>query len=153
MKIYTGVIDKILDNDKYIIEANIKGYGIIKSVPLRFENEPLVGDEVLVIILDDVFESASVYIPFRDLTKDDFIGIARRGFKMEFTDSQGIEITSAGVKINIKDQSVTIDAPTFTITGATPTSAVPGLSGNLNCIPNCPILGIPHGINKNIKTG
>ena len=55
--------------------------------------------------------------------------------------------------IDVKSGTVTITAKQTVITNATPQSAIPNLSGNLNCITNCPFNGLSHGVNKNIKKG
>lgn len=109
MKIYTGVIKEVTDIDKYLIDVDIKSYGVMKSVPLRFENEPKAGDEVLVILLDELFESTSVYIPFRHLTEEDFIGIRRHGYKVQFLNEEGGILISSDdeVTINIDRKTVT----------------------------------------------
>lgn len=53
--------------------------------------------------------------------------------------------------IDINSGVITITANETVITNATTNSAIPNLSGNLNCIPKCMFNGTFHGIERNIK--
>lgn len=101
MKTTIGKIKSIEKSD-YKCIISFGKFGEIKGIPLRFENEPLVEDEVLCFI--DDYESVAVYIPLKVLTVNDFVGIARSDYKLEFTEEGEIIITTAsGAKMNFKD--------------------------------------------------
>lgn len=71
-----------------------------------------------------------------------------------WSNSDGVKVTIKGRMMKIEGTlKLTVDSKVTDIVGATATAAIPFTSGNFNCIPNCPMLGVPHGINQNIKVG
>lgn len=100
-----------VDKDSYRCIIDIPEAGLVNGIPLRVENEPKVGDEVVVFILDDPYQNDALYMPLKALTGDSFTGIARQGFKMEFTDD-GIHFSGKGEdgKMKLDLTADTIDA-------------------------------------------
>lgn len=139
--IFTGRVIGEVDKDNYGCTIEIPGSGKVNGIPVRVENEPKSGDEVLCIKLPDPFGNDVIYLPLKTLSGSTFTGIARQGYKLEFTDS-GINITSPSGTISIKDQSVEVRGFSSSIKmGGTVT---PTGNGPFCGIPNCLFSGAPH---------
>jgi hypothetical protein len=141
MKVLIGKIEKI-DKSNYICDSIDLGVaGKLRGVPLRFENEPHAGDEVICFI--DDFDSVAIYVPLRELSTKDFIGIARSGHKIEFTEEGEIKIYGSDEEIiSIKGGEIVYKGNSnVTMKGTcTPT----GTEGPFCGIPYCPFTGAPH---------
>lgn len=99
MRTIIGKIKSIeAENYKAVIE--IPNFGELPGVPIRFENEPKTGDEVIALVDDN--ESVAIYCPLKILTVNDFVGIARSGNKMDFELNGGIKTTTqSGIEFNL----------------------------------------------------
>lgn len=163
MQLVCGIIKEVTDDKIYEIIATIPQGGEVKARQVRCENEPLKGDEVLLIMLDDFFNGMNLYVPLNILTKDDFRGIARKGYKVEWLYEGGIVVTDESTTITFKDDTLTYDNGTtkveiaggnITVTASmtdltkTPVrhegSAAPTGKGGWNCLPNCLFSGGIH---------
>lgn len=145
--ICTGVISSgpdgkgEVDKNNYRCTIDIPGGGKVNGLPVRFENEPKIGDEVLCIILPDPFGNDAIYVPLKTLSKDSFTGIARQGYKIDFTDN-GIEISTPSGSIMIKDKSISVNG--FATSIKIPGTVVPTGKGPFCGLPNCLFTGAPH---------
>lgn len=155
---------KTINKDNYEAEVELSNKGMMICSALRFENEPNEGDEVL--IFTDEFKSRGIYIPLKILHTEDFVGIARSGYKLEFTKDGEIKLFNKYSKITIKDKDIKIDTGSgkielssdsikvsgnVTITGGSLTTngnVSPTGSGAFCGIKICPFTGAPHVGNK-----
>jgi hypothetical protein len=161
MNIYLAKVSKVLDKLKFIIEFEIEG--LIEQAlayPIDTFDEPNEGDPIIIYELESIFGYNFMYKKQRlfDHTRmklqDSIVDIFDDHIEIHAGVSKSqILLKNDGTILVKSDQSVTVDSPKTTIVNATAVAAIPNLSGNLNCITNCPILGISHGINKNIKQG
>lgn len=163
MQLVCGIIKEVTDDKIYEIIATIPQGGEVKARQVRCENEPLKGDEVLLIMLDDFFNGMNLYVPLNILTKDDFRGIARKGYKVEWLYEGGIVVTDKSTTITFKDDTLNYDngttkveiaggniTVTASMTDLTNTamthkgSAVPSGTGPFCAVPFCMFSGSPH---------
>lgn len=161
MKFLIGSVERVIDKNTYKIRAKVDEVGLVECYATRVENEPSVGDEILVMLFDSTLGSFGIYLPMKVLAED-FIGFAHAGSKLEITQGGNIVISnksgakvemngskilakSGGSEVTISGGKLSISSTLIEVKAAPPT---PGANGNFNCIPSCPILGIPHGVNK-----
>lgn len=142
INIFVGVIKDTPDKDTYKCSITIPGGGNATGIPTRVENEPKTGDEVLCIKLPDPYGNDVLYIPLKTLSGESFTGIARQGYKLEFSDS-GIEITtSSGASIKIGDNTLEING--FSTSIKIPGTVTPTGTGPFCGLPKCLFSGAPH---------
>ena len=159
MNIYLGVVSKVTDDLKFIIEFTVEG--LIENCiayPIDTFDQPEVGDPIVLYEIESVFGFSFMYKKQRlfDHTRmklnkslvdifDDHIEIHAGETESVITvnDDGSIKLTSTN--------KVVIESQLTEIVNATPTAAIPSISGNLNCITKCPLLGIDHGLSKNLK--
>ena len=168
MLILKGTIKEVLSTEDYSATISLGDIGECKARATRFENEPHENDDVIVIV--DEYFSLGFYIPLKVIHEGEFTGIARSGYKLEFTEEGEIIVTSKDekVKIDIKDDTITIEneksskvemsgtditvsAQNVKITGGNLEvngSCSPTSSGAFCGIAVCPFTGAPHIGNK-----
>lgn len=151
-----GVIKGTPDKDTYECEIEVDEYGTLKGIPTRFVNEPKDGDEVWCIVFDEIFNNECIYIPL-NILKEQFIGMARQGFKMEFKDDE-IQVTSKQITIDIKKDKLEIGTASGNIKLEGDRAEVSGFSAGFKLggtvaptgsgpfcgISNCLFTGAPH---------
>jgi len=151
-----GKVKGDVNQDTYECTIEVDEYGTLKGIPVRFVNEPKEGDEVWCIIYDSIYGNECIYIPL-NILNDQFIGVARKDFKVEFTDND-FKVTSNNVTIDIKNDEMEITTSSGKIklegthaeisgfsTGVKMGGNVaPTGSGPFCGIPNCLFTGAPH---------
>lgn len=163
MIITTGRIYDDPDKDNYRCTIEVPGSGKVRGIATRFENQPLKGDEVVVIMLDDPYQNDCIYLPLKTLASGDFTGIAREGFKLEFKDD-GVYITGKAdenkEQIILKENTIEIKSGngSFKLDGITNSLEISGFSTTVKMggtvaptgsgpfcgLPNCLFTGAPH---------
>ena len=140
--IMLGVVSKIENPDKFIIRFTIEGYlEDCIAYPIENDNQPVVGDPIILFGLESVLGYSWMYKKQRLLEYT----------QLKHGDSV-IELRKDS--IIIKGGKVTIDSPDVTITGngsgtlTTNGSVPPTGSGGYCSLINCPYTGAPHVGNK-----
>lgn len=158
-------VSQVVDAQRFVIRATAKG--VIEDVvayPIGNDDEPKIGEEVVLFQLETEFGYSYLYkkqrllnrtkFEFGDniitLTEDGINIKTKNGLDMVIQSDGDLDIISTGsTKIHakgelliesdtqIKFKSPIIEFPTGTVA---PNPA----GGPFNCIPNCPYVGSPH---------
>lgn len=152
-----GEVTQVESKEFHIIKFKVDRYidGQL-AYPLGVVDEPVVGDEILLIELDPIFKTAYYYFKKKN---DEHIQFRYKGKSISILDSS-VEIKSKESSIVLKDNgdvdvngtNVTVQGEKININGSSEvkvsgTSTI-GTPGPFCALSNCLFSGTPHTSNK-----
>ena len=101
--IHLGTITEIIDLEKHIVGVSIPNYGgsNMAAYPIRENDEPQIGDNVILFTIDPILGTSFRYAILRE---DNFTGIRRGDSTLDINGNQILLNSGEGANIQVSDK-------------------------------------------------